>query len=332
MEIPFETITHTDFRNAGPGEGLASFHLSQPPNFFLEHILSPRSSGVYGSSTIKTWKKCADWTEGTQASPVMRHDLIGSAVQLAHLLNDLREFRCRSGISLLTPGAYGGGAMFGPPSGSPTSMQIPQPPLVGLQAHPGSQKPPYQGHSRKRSNSGPPAMVRPPYPMNPSSNTIEESVGPGLTQPYSAGYVTSTFARQPELPSYSYGQQRVAPEYAPTPIQTSMEHPAQEQPSSAFGLSQRPYSSISTPFFAPSTGDVQAHTHVQSPHGVTPSPPILSPPFGPDAPLSLSGIAYFGQTEQNQTRSSPTYEQGSAAGTFATSSSTPADLLPPRPL
>ena len=324
MEIPFETITHTDFRNAGPGEGLASFHLSQPPNFFLEHILSPRSSGIYGTTaTMKTWKKCADWTEGTQASRVMRHDLIGSAVQLAHLLNDLREFRSRSGISLLSPGAYGAPSMLGvATSSSPTAVQIPQPPLVGLHSQAATQKPPFLGHSRKRSNSGPPAMVRPPYAMSLAPNAAEETES-GVAHPYSAGYASTSFSgHQPDLPSYSYGQQqRVGSEFIPTPIQTTMEHSTQDQNASNLGLAHRPYSStpISTQFFSPTAGEFQAPTHVQSPHNVTPSPPILSPPFGPDTSLSLSGIAYFGSTGQGQHRSSPTYEPGAAAGSYGSS-------------
>src|SRR5271154_3003861 len=45
MEIPFDTILDTEFANAAPGSGLASFTLSQPPIFYLENISSPRSDG-----------------------------------------------------------------------------------------------------------------------------------------------------------------------------------------------------------------------------------------------------------------------------------------------
>jgi len=86
MEIPFDIIIDTEFTNAAPGTGLASFLLSKPPRFFLEHVSSPRPDG----SIVRQWRACPDWTEGHQASQVLRHDLIGSAVQLAHFLRNLR--------------------------------------------------------------------------------------------------------------------------------------------------------------------------------------------------------------------------------------------------
>ncbi|GLB45879.1 putative homeodomain containing protein [Lyophyllum shimeji] len=85
MEVPFETIVDTVFTNAAPGSGLATFMLSKPPLFYLEDI------GPDGTARTLTrhWKRCSDWTEGQQATCVLRHDLTGSAVQLAHLLRNL---------------------------------------------------------------------------------------------------------------------------------------------------------------------------------------------------------------------------------------------------
>jgi hypothetical protein len=86
MEIPFHTIVNTEFVNATPGSGLASFYLSRAPFFYLEDIVTPPTGGP----PVRTWKRCADWTEGMQATKILRHDLVGSAVQLANLLRNLQ--------------------------------------------------------------------------------------------------------------------------------------------------------------------------------------------------------------------------------------------------
>ncbi|KAJ6544824.1 hypothetical protein DFH09DRAFT_927962 [Mycena vulgaris] len=81
MEIPFDTIIDTEFTNGSPSSsGLASFVLSRPPVFYLEST----------STSPRYWKRCTDWTEGHQASHVLRHDLIGSTVPLVHLLRSLQ--------------------------------------------------------------------------------------------------------------------------------------------------------------------------------------------------------------------------------------------------
>ncbi|KAH9028529.1 hypothetical protein EDB84DRAFT_275196 [Lactarius hengduanensis] len=81
MEIPFDTIAETEYVNAAPGSGLASFFLTQSPLFYLEDIATPPTGGL----PVRTWKRCADWTEGMQATKVLRHDLLGSAVQLTYV-------------------------------------------------------------------------------------------------------------------------------------------------------------------------------------------------------------------------------------------------------
>ncbi|KAF8962689.1 hypothetical protein BDZ97DRAFT_1662494 [Flammula alnicola] len=85
MEIPFNTVTDTEFKNVGPHTGLACFVLSHPPIFYLENISSPLGDG----SVVRTWKRCSDWTEGHQASQVLRHTVIGSDEQLAYVLRNL---------------------------------------------------------------------------------------------------------------------------------------------------------------------------------------------------------------------------------------------------
>lgn len=348
MEIPFEIITHTEFRNASPGEGLASFHLSQPPNFFLEHIASPRSAGGLGGGIVKIWKKCSDWTEGTQASQVLRHDLIGSAVQLAHVLSDLREYRQRSSIALLSPSAYSSCSMLSAPtSASSTTMQIPQPPLAGLQNDAFAQRPSFLGHSRKRSNSGPPALTRivPPSYMDsiPSVSPVAETV---TSHPYSAGYASTSFNRPSQLSSYPYGQ-RVVSDYMPGPMQTSFHQTIHEQTIPDYssipishGASQRPFSSgpTTTQFFptgernaSPLQAGLRQSSTIQSPHGLTPSPPLT---YGTDPSMSLQGLSYMGSSEAHShgARGSPTQDQNSLAGPFGTASSSSDILSPPPPM
>ncbi|KAL5526857.1 PHO2 [Sanghuangporus sanghuang] len=351
MEIPFEIITHTEFRNASPGEGLASFHLSQPPNFYLEHIASPRSAGGLGGGLVKMWKKCSDWTEGTQASQILRHDLVGSAVQLAHVLSDLREYRQRSSISLLSPSAYSSSDMLSAStSASPTTMQIPQPPFASLQSNTFSQRPSFMGHSRKRSNSGPPALTRMApssyIETTPSVSPVAESV---TSHPYSAGYTSTSFNRPSQLSSYPYGQ-RVISDYMPGSMHTSFQQTIHEQSIPDYssipishGASQRPFSSgpTTTQFFptgerntSPLQAGLRQSSTIQSPHGLTPSPPLISQPYGTDPSMGLQGLSYMGPGEsQGQgSCSSPSHDQSSLAGRFGTASSSSDILSPPPPM
>ncbi|KAF7330411.1 U1 snRNP 70K protein [Mycena venus] len=110
MEIPFDTIIDTELTNASPGStGLASFVLSRPPTFYLE-------SSEDGAP--RHWKRCTDWTEGHQASHVLRHDLIGSAIPLVHLLQSLQA---KTDASSPYSPYYR--------SAPPSPMEIPPPPL-----------------------------------------------------------------------------------------------------------------------------------------------------------------------------------------------------------
>ncbi|KAI0782296.1 hypothetical protein C8Q75DRAFT_703531, partial [Abortiporus biennis] len=98
MEIPFEIVIDTKFTNASPGTGLASFTLSRPPTFYLETSPPPGMD-----PNQRMWKRCGDWTEDMQATKVLRHDLVGSAVQLAHVLRNLSIHSAGSEISLHHP-------------------------------------------------------------------------------------------------------------------------------------------------------------------------------------------------------------------------------------
>ena len=122
MEIPFTTIIDTEFKTMGPGSGQAVFVLSQPPIFYLENSSPPRPDG----STLRSWKRCSDWTEGHQATHVLRHTLIGSSVQLAHVLRSLHSLPPVSDVS------RGSATYRLDPISSPT--ELPPPPLASLSA------------------------------------------------------------------------------------------------------------------------------------------------------------------------------------------------------
>ncbi|TDL25460.1 hypothetical protein BD410DRAFT_886653 [Rickenella mellea] len=287
MEIPYDTITHSDFRNASPGQGLASFTLSQPPTFYLEHLASPRE----GLAVQKAWKKCADWTEGMQATKVLRHDLIGSAVHLAHFLQDLRDNRSSSDIQLITPPLYNTGEQ------TSSSVLLPQPPFMSLRSNTFVAPPPrpdYMGHGRKRSFSGPPAFI-----ATPSSFVSDEFPLAGIRDahreaPASAGYSTSTFAQASErfAPihySHNYNQrpaglsssviqsslrQPPAPtDFSNVRISHSMAHrPLTTNPSSQFMFEPgRDSPAFEVEGIHRSSSTPTSHTHFQ-----TPSPPLLT--------------------------------------------------------
>lgn len=218
MEIPFDTILDTHFSNASPGSGLASFVLSQPPVFYLENLCTPRPDGSGG----RVWKRCADWTEGQQATTVLQHDLIGSAVQLAHLLRNLPTRTHGSDVQLHTP-HYVGGISSG--RSSPMSVAIPQPPMAGL-SKPGYcpeetlevPHPDYFTHGRKRSSSGPASLHHPhegsdlppidisaaaAAPRGPSSATYpSSSYHPPMGRSHSDSYNSPMFSDYPAAQSH----------------------------------------------------------------------------------------------------------------------------------
>jgi regulatory protein PHO2 len=103
MEVPFDSITNTDFDDTpihGPQHALVKFWLSRPPTFYLETTGAGQSMGNQGRISLggfggrggpPAWKRCADWTEGTQATSVLRHDFLGSTNHITQLLRLLRS-------------------------------------------------------------------------------------------------------------------------------------------------------------------------------------------------------------------------------------------------
>lgn len=117
MEIPFDTVIDVEYANTTPGSGLASFELSRPPYFFLEDKVQD------ATATSKHWKRCTDWTEGLQATHILRHDVIALAAPFSRIVQKIRnelDSRIQTPVQVEQLDA------------SSPAMQIPQPPLAGL--------------------------------------------------------------------------------------------------------------------------------------------------------------------------------------------------------
>ncbi|KAF9466450.1 hypothetical protein BDZ94DRAFT_1250943 [Collybia nuda] len=298
MEIPFDTIINTTFTNAAPGSGLASFQLSQPPIFYLENTGSPDTDGSSG----RYWKRCSDWTEGHQASTVLHHELIGSAVQLSHVLRSLTAEK-GTDIPLRYP-SY----RVEPPT---SPMELPPPPMAGLTG-PGYHYQPEVARSspdcvhalisRKRSSySGSILTSHSPDSAysNDSDRPVPYNVPPGssFSQPHS--YTTQSNRDAPTVSDFStplyndytaeahhigghHGQH--VNDYTGVPI--------------SHGLAPRPYAAQPVPrtFYSEiprllhtvyDTADTQMHRSSSVPsvenHYLqpSPSPPLLTTPYHP---------------------------------------------------
>ncbi|KAF8751783.1 Homeodomain [Rhizoctonia solani] len=141
MEIPISTVVNTEFTQSAPthpGHGIASFYVSEKPIFYMEDAANGGA-----------WQICDDWTEGRQASHVMKHQLVGSSIQLGHAM---RNFEARR-------------------QGLGRPMQIPQPPMLSVPTASHAHQQPHlftfppnrqftATHGRKRSYSGPPAPMQ----------------------------------------------------------------------------------------------------------------------------------------------------------------------------
>ena len=286
MEIPFDTILNTQFTNASPGSGLATFILSQPPCFYLENLCTPRPDGSRG----RVWKRCADWTEGMQATKVLRHDLIGSAVQLAHLLRNLSTSTHGPDIRLHSPSYHHG------VDPCPTTVDVPQPPMASLSG-PGYHhreetldvpRSDYLIHGRKRSYSGP-ELHHPPegsgYPtinVTPSADILHASSATYSSYNRHLGRPPSNSANSPMFSDYpeSESNQHSPVDYDSTQISTEQNqrtystHPIQrgfydEEARIVSPYQMEPIRRNSSSGSAPAT-DLD-----------TPSPPILTTPFHP---------------------------------------------------
>jgi len=85
MEIHWDTIKSVEIsiKDAPPGQALARIILNQRPHFFMESRTTPDQFGA----SSRLWKQCTDWTEGMQASKMLKHEIIGSPAVLYNTLS-----------------------------------------------------------------------------------------------------------------------------------------------------------------------------------------------------------------------------------------------------
>lgn len=288
MEMAFDSIVETKFNNAAPGTGLASFLFSRPPTFFLETMTSP---GLDGSS-IRTWKRCADWTEGMQASKVLRHDLVGSAAQLAHVLRNLSASTTGSEISLHPPS-------YRPSVDGAPSPGLALPPINGysqsnsdLMSSTASSD--YYGYDRQRSYSNASVVLNPPL-----RNIDGTGVGgagtfgtPGYPQPASLTQnAPGSGAIYPDFVSGDLDSKR--PRYRP---------PHLELPPPEFHHMPISHTVARRMSYAeePPLSSGSSHTSFHSP-----SPPVHTPPYHSSAYWTNgAGNGLSGRSGQNSTGNS----------------------------
>jgi hypothetical protein len=296
MEIPYDAIIDAEFTNAAPGTGLASFLLSQPPLFFLEHVSSPSPD----RPTVRQWRPCPDWTEGHQASQVLRHDLIGSAVQLSHFLRNLRA-GSRPDIPLRPADSYR--TVTSPPMEMPRpspTMELPLPPMANLaganlRVHyqsDGADLPPSLGRrdlDRKRLS----------YSSGMTNDSPDSFTNTTIQTPPQSASASGSYAQHP---SYAAVSQQGTPasssfgspmfnDYVPEThhVVHNGQHPTRDEYSAiriSSGLPPRPYPVMNRPFYdeathrlAPPYQPRRSHSYDQNES----SPPLLTTPYHPPA-------------------------------------------------
>jgi regulatory protein PHO2 len=280
MEIPFGIVVDTEFVSAAPGSGLASFFLSQPPIFYLEDIMPDPAGGP----PTRSWKRCADWTEGMQATKILRHDLVGSAVQLAYIL---RNFQAAPGsdIRLRCP------PYVRPELGSAHSMDhsaVTLPP--GLMGEPQGYRPPFGGGTLEtgRDSLGAEAPKRYNYPniyvplSAPSDTTafgdnLGNSPRPHLNLPDSTSDSSppsafSTFPLSATSSSSNYSTVSLYP--IEVPVQRPQSHLGNYAHVSTAAAGQSPYIGQGQGFSipAPPASAPPSHSHFE----LAPTPPQSS--------------------------------------------------------
>jgi regulatory protein PHO2 len=301
MEIPFDHIVDTEFTNAAPGYGLASFMLSQPPIFYLENVSSPRADGTL----VREWKLCADWTENQQASTVLRHDLIGSAVQLAHVLRNLHPTTPDPDVRLDSP------AYDSPAESPPAPMQLPQPPLAGLtgpgfQFRDESEPQEHLAHSRKRSYSGPPIIShhsshdesgfpsideRPRDNLVPTSATFAHSPFSHVSDHIqtSSNYASLMFSDFSDTDSPPNIVRQPLSDYGPVTDSSPRPYTAQPVPRSFYNGTSRLLSMTSPYHMEGFRRHSSASTSLpQALFNSTPSPPLLTTPYYPRSHITAN--------------------------------------------
>ncbi|KAI6037658.1 hypothetical protein EDC04DRAFT_2107275 [Pisolithus marmoratus] len=286
MEIPFDIIADTEFTNTAPGSGMASFFLTRPPTFYVETLSTPVAAQA--AEPVRDWKQCADWTEDQQATKVLRHDLVGSAVQLAHVLRHLNAHTTSPDIHLHAPSYYNqdmSPALTDVPQSVTTSNHPCRENSVNLHP-PGPLLPNVRG-----PYSGPPSSAFRPVGKHNSNPSIAFEISSASFSNSHQGHLGPSYPSYPSGPPTQTNDSPIFSDYRGSTIPHGLQHPPQasiDHRASVYPHGQpRPYSADPvhvSPYLpdgrrAPS-GNI-AHTPLASP-----SPPLLTTPF---YPAGLSG-------------------------------------------
>ncbi|KAJ3788076.1 hypothetical protein GGU10DRAFT_263629 [Lentinula aff. detonsa] len=260
MEVPFDRIIGTEFNHTSPGIAHAIFTLSEPPHFYLEHPMGPRPDGRMKLS----WRQCSDWTEGAQATHILRHSLLGSAPQLSHLIQRLKLHRSDRNISLLSH-SYKEDTI-------PSPLEIPAPPMAGLLRSPSVPSPYSNGSPDTGINSDSEQISH-----NPGAYTSQLQDASGLSSIYDEPQYPRLFGRYstPDISSYHQSTNSAAHVTPVSRLSTA-----------------RPYTVTQETFPSMYSDDVsiaqslqsnRRHTWANIPEYVAPSLSLLTTPFQPAA-------------------------------------------------
>ncbi|KZW02865.1 hypothetical protein EXIGLDRAFT_374945 [Exidia glandulosa HHB12029] len=242
MEIPYDVITRVEFRPvpARPEVAQVTFYLCGVPTFFLDRIIpSPHALG----GALRSWQNCRDWTEGGQASTVVRHDIYGPLTQM------------HASLSKIPLGPRIVGLAAQPLYESAMPLQLPPPPLMTLPTAPPV-----------------PMAFSPTDPVPTSSASIVQ----GRKRSFSGPPPHSQYADDGQQPPYTGqpGQPGPAPPTRPSSLQFNIPYPGQapQYPGTVFRYAPPPlsqHSQHSTPTHStPPPMDFSAHniTHTGPPY------------------------------------------------------------------
>ncbi|PSR88715.1 hypothetical protein PHLCEN_2v5066 [Hermanssonia centrifuga] len=89
MDISFASIERTVLVKTKKRIAQATFFLSQPPTFYLEDEVASTVNSAVGTSVLRCWTQCHDWTENNEGSTVLQHEVLGPYIPLNYLLKNI---------------------------------------------------------------------------------------------------------------------------------------------------------------------------------------------------------------------------------------------------
>ncbi|KAJ8072606.1 hypothetical protein PM082_016165 [Marasmius tenuissimus] len=230
MSLSFENIASLEFIRIATGGGLLNLDLWRPPTFYMQSVSETLSS----LPQPRFWRQCTDWTEGAQATHVLRHELRGPIESLETLAGALKARISRSlsrpvitipvvpqGTSLLNTSHYTHSPHELPLPPSPLSLE-PEPPAIHVWAP----------HDQTLTSTAPGLEEAGPILCSPMVQAMNNSASAQTSTLYHD--TPATHAPQPPLPR-SFSAPVILPYYpdgteSPQLDQTQYARPATESP------------------------------------------------------------------------------------------------------